>query len=60
METWTSRKFIFAVAVLVGVTGFVLMGKASFGEWKAIVEWISLTYFGANVLDQTVQKFGGK
>lgn len=56
VDSWTSRKFALAIGVLLLATAFVAFGKADFNQWSNIVQWILVTYLGANVLETAVDK----
>jgi len=59
-ESWTSRKFVLAVLVFFTATCFVVFNKANFQDWSNIVQWILVTYLGANVGEHAVERMGKK
>lgn len=56
MDTWTSKKFVLSILVFTISTAFVFLGKASFDQWKSMMEWVLVTYLGANVGEAAVKK----
>lgn len=55
-DTWTSKKFVLSILVFLVGTLFVFLGKANFDQWKGMIEWVLVTYLGANVAEGGLNK----
>ncbi len=55
-ETWTSKKFVLAILVFAMASAFAWAGKSTNAEWSSTVNWILVTYLGANVGETAVDK----
>lgn len=60
METWTSKKFVFALVISALSYALIFFGKLQADQWLEFMKWLGIAYLGANVADQVVQKVGGQ